>query len=175
MMNALELDFCRDGPSSPWAAWVLLAVALVFTGDLVVSYRHAAASIASYEARLAELGEPAARRAALRTQAATPEELAFARETIARLSMPWADLFGALESVSTENVALLAIEPDREAGTVLISGEASTYLAALQYVQALRRSGTLREVHLAQHEVRGSAVPNPVAFSVSARWKEPQP
>ncbi|OGA95374.1 MAG: hypothetical protein A3G27_03255 [Betaproteobacteria bacterium RIFCSPLOWO2_12_FULL_66_14] len=177
MMNALELDFCRAKPASPWAGWLLLAVALVFIGDLALSYRDLRASIASSEARLAELGGPAAaaRRAAARPQTAAPEEIAFARETIARLSMPWSSLFGALESVPAENVALLAIEPDRESGTVLISGEAKTYVAVLNYVQALRRARPLRDVHLAKHEARENAGPNPVAFSVSARWKESQP
>jgi hypothetical protein len=177
MMKALELDFCRDAAASRWAGRLLLVVAMLFAAHVGLTYHDARDSIERNATRLAELGGPAAaaRRVSARQQNVTPEELAFARETIARLSLPWGNLFGALESASTDRVALLAIEPDRESGTVLIVGESRDYLAALNYVLELRRAKALTNVHLAKHEVRPNLAPNPVAFSVSARWKEAGP
>lgn len=177
-MKALELDFHRVRPAAPWAGWLLLALGLAFIADVGVSYYRASTSIAEQEARLEALEGSAAAttRSPAARDSATPEELAVARETIARLSMPWDDLFGALEGAATDRVALLALEPDRETGTVLIRGEAGDYAGVLDYVQQLGRAGTLSQVHLVKHERRdaGSAAgsPNAVAFSVSARWKE---
>jgi Tfp pilus assembly protein PilN len=173
-MKALELDFHRSGPASPWAGRLLLAVAVAFAGYVGLSYYGAQDSIAGSEARLAELDGQAAslRRVWARPQNVSSEELAFAQETIGRLSTPWSNLFGALESRTPHKVSLLSIEPDRESGTVLIAGEAADYLAALNYVLELRRAGTLADVHLVKHEMRRAPGPYPLSFSVAARWKE---
>ena len=176
-MKALELDFYRARPRSPWAGWVLLAIALVFIADVVTSWLTLREAAAAHEARLAHLEGPAAAARASTRVPATPEELAIARETIARLTLPWDNLFGALEAAASAKVALLALEPDRDAGTVVIRGEARDYASVLGYVQDLRSGKRLQDVHLVKHEVRdkegsGGAGPNPVAFSVSARWKE---
>jgi hypothetical protein len=140
--------------------------------DLGVSYYGARKDVARNEARLAKAGPPAdgAGRAAAAARAISPEELAVARETIQRLSMPWDNLFGALESAATDQVALLAIEPDPKSGTVVISAEGKDYAAALSYVLELSRAKTLSQVHLVKHELQESDPQRPVAFSVSASW-----
>lgn len=173
-MRALELDFYRSGPGSLWAGRLLLAVSVAFAGYVGLSYYEAQDSIAGSEARLAELDGPAAaaRRVAARPQNVSAEEMVFARETIGRLSTPWSNLFGALESRTPQKVSLLSIEPDRESGTVVISGEAADYLAALNYVLELRRAGTLSNVHLVKHEMQKAPGPYPLSFSIAAHWKD---
>jgi hypothetical protein len=100
------------------------------------------------------------------------EEYAFARDTVRRLSTPWTTLFQALEAAQTERIALLAIEPDVENRTLSVSGEAKDYLGTLTYVANLADQKTLARVHLARHEVRRGPQQRPVAFTVSAAWKE---
>src|SRR5207237_182849 len=101
------------------------------------------------------------------------EEYAFARQTASRLSVPWNELFLALEASATEQVALLAIEPDIENRTINISGEAKTYLAALTYVARLSEQGrVLANVRLFSHEIKAKAPERPVAFGISATWAE---
>lgn len=150
----------------------MLAVALALIMDLGVSYYGVRKDVARNEARLAKAGRPAdgAGRAAAAARAISPEELAVARETIQRLSMPWDNLFGALESAATDQVALLAIEPDPKSGTVVILAEGKDYAAALSYVLELSRAKTLSQVHLVKHELQESDPQRPVAFSVSASW-----
>jgi hypothetical protein len=104
-----------------------------------------------------------------KTSAVLAEEQAAARSTIRRLSMPWDELFQALEASKTDQVALLAIEPDSEARTVSLSGEAKDYLAALSYVANLGEQKTLAKVHLMRHEARQDGT-GPVAFVVTASW-----
>jgi hypothetical protein len=97
---------------------------------------------------------------------ASAEEVAAARETVQRLSLPWAKLFAAIEGAASDQVALLAIEPDARSGTVKITGDGKDYLAALTYVLNLSRAEGLSSVELVRHEMKQGAV----GFTVSAAW-----
>jgi hypothetical protein len=167
-MQRIDLDFAAAGRRSPWAGAVLFAVALAVAGDAAWSYVHARRQLAQAEVLLAR-AQP---RHPARAVAATPEELAVARDTVQRLALPWPGLFGALESAASDDVALLAIEPDPRAGKVTISGDSKDYLAALTYVLNLSRSAALSGVQLVRHEVKQNDPRHPVAFAVSAAWKE---
>lgn len=166
MMHRLKLDFVARGQRSPWAGALLFAVALAVAGDAAWSYVTAKRTIAQAEALIAR-AQP--RKSALPVGA---EELAAARDTVQRLTLPWPGLFSALESAASDDVALLAIEPDARAGRVTLSGDSKDYLAALTYVLNLSRSEALSGVELVRHEVKQNDPRHPVAFSVSAAWKE---
>ena len=165
-MNKLGLDFVRR-PGSPWPGRVLLVLALGFSVETALSYKNLRDAVALDEAAL---GRTQPRAAPGRKVPA--EELAAVRETVERLGMPWSRLFGALESAASDQVALLGIEPDPKAGTVLVSGEAGDFPAVLEYVAGLQRAKTLGRVHLVRHEVRQNERERPVAFTVSASWSE---
>lgn len=168
-MRALELDFRSTRPASRWVGLLLFALAVGVLVDLGVSYRAERERFAAMSAQLAK-HEPRERgTATLRN--ASPEELAQARDTVERLSLPWENLFSALESAASEQVTLLAIEPDPKAGTVVINGDGKDYLAALTYVLNLSRMDTLRAVHLLRHEIRQQDPQRTVGFAVSAAWK----
>ena len=164
-MQKLRLDFRRDSATPRWVAPALLAIALAFAGDVGFSFAQNLKLEKKNEAALAKL-DPRSFKPA---RNASAEELAAARETVQRLSTPWDKLFGALESAADEQVALLAIQPDPRAGTVVISGDSKDYLAALTYVLNLSRAGALSHVQLARHEVKKDPQKT-VAFSVSAEW-----
>src|SRR5689334_8051568 len=125
-MQRIQLDFVAR-PRSRWAGRVLLACALGLAGDMALSYLQLARDMKANEAIVAR-AQPHRHVAA-----ASPEELAAARETVARLALPWPKLFAALESAASDQVALLGIEPDAKSGTVKISGDSKDYLAALGY------------------------------------------
>lgn len=168
MMQELQIDFRRQRRASPWAGRVLLALALAFAADVGISYQQLRHALAENSARLAQ----AKGKLPASAQKVPPEELALARETVQRIAMPWDNLFGALEAASSEQVALLAIEPDPRAGTVVISGDSKDYLAALTYVLNLSRAETLSKVQLVRHEMKQNDPQKPVAFAVSAAWGE---
>jgi len=158
-MHRLDLDFLAPR-RSPWAGRVLLAVAVAFTGDVAFSFYQARTTFVANKAVLAKTPRLASSRKV------TPDEVAAARDTVQRLSTPWGSLFGALESAASDQVALLAIEPDPKAGTVVISGDGKDYLAALTYVLNLSKAPALSKVELVRHEAKGNAV----TFAVSAAW-----
>jgi|KBSMisStandDraft_5_1062788.scaffolds.fasta_scaffold09617_3 hypothetical protein len=160
----LEIDFRRPGRSSPWAGRVLMAVAAAVVLDTALSFYEAQVVIQRNRAALAKV--PAS------TRPASKEETVVARETVERLATPWPNLFGALEGAASDQVALLGVEPDPKAGKVLISGESKDFLAALTYVLNLSRSAALSHVQLVRHETKADDPQHPVAFAVSATWKE---
>jgi hypothetical protein len=165
-MQRIELNLAGRERRSPWAGAVLFAVALAVAGDAAWSYVHARRTIAQAERLIARSHPRVAPRAV------PAEEVAAARDTVQRLALPWPGLFGALESAASDDVALLAIEPDARAGKVILSGDSKDYLAALTYVLNLSRAETLSGVELVRHEVKSNDPRHPVAFSVSASWKE---
>jgi hypothetical protein len=162
----LDVDFRRGARSSPWAGRVLMLVAAAVALDSGLAYRDAREVIDRNKAALAR-AQPASA-----SPKASSEELSAARDTVGRLAMPWGSLFGALESAASDQVALLAVEPDPAAGTVTISGEGKDYLAALTYVLNLSRSDALSGVQLVRHEMKSDDPQRPVAFTISATWKD---
>lgn len=162
MMQRLEIDFCASRGATPWLGRVLLAVAAVILVDTGLSYHAAKQALRDSTARVVK-----------RTPAgpkASPQEIAAVRETVQRLSLPWDELFIALESAASERVALAAIEPDTKKGTVTISGDGKDYLAALSYVLNLSKTEGLEHVQLVRHEQKANDPNGPVSFAVSAGW-----
>ena len=157
-MARLDLDFRRVRRAPAWAGRVLLALAAVLAADVGLSYQAARQALDGNRARLARPAAPAVK--------ASPQEVAAARDTVQRLSLPWNELFVALESAASDQVALAAIEPDARAGTVTITGDGKDYLAALNYVLELSRSEGLERVQLVRHDQKA----NGVSFAVSAAW-----
>ena len=159
-MNRLDLDFLRTKPSAPWLGRVLLALAACVAVDAGLSYHSANKTFTENQARLTKRTPGGA------APKVSPQEVAAVRETVQRLSLPWDELFMALESAASDKVALAAIEPDPRAGTVTISGEGKDYLAALSYVLNLSRTEGLERVQLVRHEEKNQGV----NFAVSAAW-----
>ena len=164
MMRRLDLDFRGSRRASPWLGRCLLAIAAGVCLDAGLTYKDLKTALSANELRLAKRA-PAAAAAQVSAQ-----ELAVVRETVQRLALPWDELFTALESASSDSVALAAIEPDTNKGTLTISADGKDYLAALSYVSNLGRTEGLQRVELVRHE-RKAADPNgPVSFAVSAAW-----
>ena len=166
-MRRLDLDFQRARPAAGWAGWALLAASVAFTLDLGRAHHAAQEAVALYEERLARAG-PAARPAP--APAASAQDVAAARETIRRLATPWGALFTALESAQTEGVALLAVAPDPQSASVVITGEARDYEALLRYLAALRRTPPLARAYLARHDARAAPSALPLGFTIRAPW-----
>ena len=160
MMQALHIDFAASRLRSPWIGRGMLAVAALVALDAGLSYHTAKSTLGENQARLAQ------RTPARNAPKVSPQEVAAARETVQRLTLPWDDLFRAIESVASDKVALAAIEPDPRNGTVTISGDSKDYLAALSYVLNLSHSEGLDRVQMVRHEQKNEGV----SFAVSAAW-----
>ena len=118
----LDLDFVARRRASPWVGRILLAAALTVCADMGLQYHDLSGTIVLGKQQLARSGRAA--------KPASAEEVAAARETVQRLSLPWTRLFAAIESAASDKVALTAIEPDPKNGTVKITGDAAVQLSA---------------------------------------------
>ena len=107
-MQQLQIDFSGRRGGSPWLGRVLLALAACVALDAAWSYHSARSTLSENQARVAKRTPGGA------APKATPQEVAAVRETVQRLSLPWDELFSALESAASDKVALAAIEPDCE-------------------------------------------------------------
>jgi hypothetical protein len=171
----LELDHLRKTPRPARVSWLFLAIALAFAADVGSSYVKARSEVEAKTSRLARLSNAHSVREALAPATARPlsqEEFSAAQDTILRLSMPWDNVFRALEAARSDDVALLSIEPDAGSGSLGITGEARNYPATLTYVAWLSHEKTLKNVRLAKHEIVQNEARRPVLFTLSADWKD---
>lgn len=174
-MRPLQLDYQRSHTSSRVAGMTLLAVAVAVSIMLYRGYSDLSAEVERVEDKLARLEKLSGRKAAGRDAGDTDlsvQEVKRAGEVLERLALPWDKLFKAVESSASEHVALLSIQPDEKRGSVSIGGEARNVDAMLEYVRRLQQSGTLRNIHLVNHQVELQDAQMPVRFLVVATWLE---
>jgi hypothetical protein len=129
------------------------------------------------EARLAEMRSMASRSAPALSEreADTPEvrdQIKKANAVLQQMNVPWSELFAAIESAENGQIALLAVQPDARSHSVLMAGEAKDLPTALAYLERLERTKRLRDVVLMTHEVKSKEPGQPVAFTLSAAWRE---
>jgi len=178
-VRTIELDFLRPtGRGSRVGPWLLIAGTLAAVA--AISYQgHLKRETAAREDRLATLHAIASRSLPAITArgADTPElreQIKKANAVLQLMNVPWGELFAAIESAETADVALLAVQPDARNRSVLIGGDARTLSAIFAYMERLERSKRLHGVVLQSHEVKSKDPGQPVAFTLSAAWQEEQ-
>lgn len=172
-MRALDLDFSRSRPPTLWWQWMLFFFAAALTASLFLAYRSYVNDIdrLEREIQLAQKDEAALRaKPAPKVDASTATAIRGANKVLARLHLPWETLFHDIELAQTDEVALLAIQPNAERFNVVIDGEARNSNAVLTYIGALEEQASLANVSLISHEIRRDDPEKPVRFSVTAQW-----
>lgn len=174
-MRRIELDYQKPVERlRRMAGWLLLLAGAALLIEMGISYdrlQHERAAI-NLEVQTSKLNldisnkEPADRQF-------SDKDFETARQIIGRLSTPWDAFFTGLESVSTENVAILSIQPDIQTGLLRIEGEAKDYAAVLTLVAQLRMIKPFSEVFLLHHEIKRDDPQHPVGFTLSMRWIKP--
>ncbi len=175
-MNILHLDY-QQNLALRWAGPLLLAVAMGGLALATLYYLDLNARAANWEDRL----EQAARSQGIFTPASSAgqresgnvaAEVARANEVLNKLTLPWNELFGAVETAAGKDIALLAMEPDRKKQQVKISGEARNFAALLDYLTRLEEQAVFGPVYLQGHQVQQKDPDRPVRFSLLAVWRE---
>jgi len=176
-LRAIQLDFLQPtGRALRAGPWLLIAG--TFAAVAAISYEgHLKRETAAREERLATLQAIASRSLPSITArgADTPEvreQVKKANAVLELMNVPWGELFAAIESAETGDVALLAVQPDARKRSVLIGGDARSLSAVFAYMERLERSKRLHGVVLLSHEVKSKEPGQPVAFTLSAAWQE---
>ena len=172
-----NLDFARPqaavrlGGQFPGIA-VLVAGVLLCLG-LFAQYRALDREIEAAERsidRLARVTLPG-RQLQGNSRAALIAEVRWANAAAARLTIPWDDLFSAVESATDNQIALLALQPNFAKGELRVAGEADDFGALRRYLDRLDASKVVEGVQLTNHEVVSRGTANPIRFELSARWQ----
>lgn len=169
----LQLDFQRQFVPRPgWASWLLLAAGMALLGEMGVSYGKLQNE---RDAIFQEMGASKMHMdTSLNSTSArkfVEQDFVDGRQIIGRLSTPWDELFTALESVANKDVAVLSLEPDRDAGVLLVSGEAKDIASILTFISQLRATKPFSRVLLSHNEVKKDDPQHPVLFTLSLHWR----
>jgi hypothetical protein len=174
---AIELDFVRPGGGTARSAPLLLALGLLCAAGVLTYQRVLVRQAGERTGQLEEMRSMARRAspALAGKEGDSPEvreQIKRANAVLAQMNVPWGELFAAVETAQDDSVGLLGVQPDPNAGQIIISGQARTLPALLSYMERLQQSERLREVVLNSHEVKPNEPGQPVEFVLAARWVE---
>jgi hypothetical protein len=175
MNNVIDIDYAA--PSSMAyqrvtpISMVLLVSAIVLLAYLFQQYQQASDALALEETKQVSIMPtqlPVATEAIVET--ASADEVKYAREVVAQLSIAWNPLFASLEQSNMPTIALLGIEPNRKKQQLILTGQAKNMESTLAYIRRLEQTATLSDVHLLQHNIDQNDPFKPLAFTITARW-----
>jgi Tfp pilus assembly protein PilN len=171
----LDLDFARAQRQSRGQLLFLLAVAAVALAVVLWQSDQAEQSVAGLEAAVQAAGGGAKKvRRVVAAESFTGAELEDrvrkANRVIRQFSAPWEDVFGSIEQVNGEHVALLSLESDPTNAQVRVSAEARNFTKMLDYLERLRLDGRLAPAILQSHQVMVDDPNHPVRFTFTASW-----
>ena len=109
-------------------------------------------------------------RPALKGSGTSAEQVRSVNQAIRRLNYPWNDVFAALGTAATPNVALLELVPEFASGVIRITAEARSMDAALSYPKRVAGYEAIRSAVLVKHELQAAG--KAVRFVVEAQLKE---
>lgn len=173
---ALRLDLApaRAGPLRSFSIVLLIVGVLsaVWAGSAV---RQALGELSAAEMRLADAGRqiPSDRRRR-EAKAGDADTLAAIRRAAAvadQLTVPWHELFTAIEAADARPLGLLSMLPNARDRSLRIAGEARSTADVLAYVERLAGQRALTQVHLVGYSsAQRDGVPV-VSFSLAASWR----
>lgn len=179
-MPALRLDFRQPARPRPWLGMAVLVLGLAAAGYQLADYQRIRLATQDWEAQAAQL-EHSLRRPhggyrkialAAGEAVALQREVRQANQVLEQLAWPWEALFRGVEAAGSEQVALLAIEPNLEKRTLLIRGEARDLNALLAYLRRLERQPLFARLALQSHQVQVHDRDRPVRFAALASLGE---
>jgi len=95
---------------------------------------------------------------------------------VARLNLPWRDLFRTIEAATPpDRIALLELSPDPTRRAVKGSAEARNAEDMLAYITRLGEQPFFASVVLVRHEINEQDPNRPLRFQFLAEWREVPP
>ena len=175
-MRAPEIEFAPR-PLSRRMLVALLLLAASACGAVAISQSLGAArELERIEGKIRSTADAAERRRSAAPAASGPAlpqaKVNAINSAIARLNVPWGELFAAFETHKPKDVALLALLPDARKRSLVVQAEAPTPRAMVEFVELLRTVELFEESFLLKHERREQENGQPYRFAIEVRWKE---
>ncbi len=174
-MDALRLDYKNKHRRSGVTDIALLAASLIIVTVSGIAAAALFPRISKLEESLAHRHQIAAVTQPVSHHSRIDEnhlrsELKQANGVVELLSLPWNALFADIEASQDDKVALLAIEPDPEKHTLMITAEAKDYDAMLSYMRLLQTRTSIKNVYLKSHLLELDSAEVPIRFVIVASW-----
>ena len=164
----LEIDYIAPRQHPRALGFAVLAVALLTAGMLVEHYREVKIELQRIEAQQGLLGtDKRAARAAPRER--LDEEVKSAEAVLRQLALPWSTIIETIESATTDDVALLQMQPDAQQRQLRLAAEARNQEAMLEYLRRLAAAKALADVHVVSHQIQMEDPQRPIQFTVQAQ------
>jgi hypothetical protein len=166
----LELDYVA-APRRPRALGLLvLAIGIAVAAGLLERYRTVSEDLQRIETGRVLLG-PTARALRERSPQRLDEEAKRVEAVLRQLAMPWGAIIESVEEATTEDVALLQLQPDAQQRQLRLGAEARSQQAMLEYLHRLSAGRALSAVHVVSHQVQIDDPHRPLRFTVQASLK----
>jgi Tfp pilus assembly protein PilN len=145
---------------------ILCVSAAVTTYGLLRQSEARQAELQTIRTRLAARTRPTPRAVSI------PDAQASAvNDVVARLNLPWRDVFQAIESATPASIALLELVPDVKQHAIKGIGEAKSSDEMLDYVTRLGSQSFFKAVVLTRHEINDKDPNKPLRFQFVAEWE----
>ena len=176
-MHRLSLDFASAqrplaGPKPYLGVALLLAGVLVLAG---VAWKNDQ-QIEANNALRAQRDQLAARLKRQQPREQVPAELSAqfdqAAAAYTQIKTAWDDLFQALETGRSSDIALLSLTADSGKKEFALSGEAKDFGALSKFSDAMSANPQFRRVALANHKLSEGAPPIVVKFDLMLAWRQ---
>lgn len=174
---ALQLDFKRPPVArARGLGWLLLALVLPLVVLSAQSYRDATEvweraqdRHAHLQGRMRVSDTP---RASATPDAATVLAVRHANAVIDQLSVPWDELFAAIEAADARGLGMLSLTPNARDRTLRLAGEARSMAELLAYVERMATQPALQQVHLLGYGTTARDGVSVVSFTLAATWRQ---
>jgi Fimbrial assembly protein (PilN) len=178
-MAKLQLDYQQHNPF-PWVGAFLVATLVIVIAMIANYFLDIRIQANELETKLEraysiyqqEHARKASNLASVVGTVNLPQEVKNANAVLHRLSVPWDDMFKAVEASNNSHVTLLSLVPDVEKKQVLIRGEADNYSTIMKYITSLEGHDIFSYVYLRNHDVKVDDPDKPVRFTLLAHWQE---
>ena len=174
-MRAPAIQFATRPAPQRMLSIALLIIASVVAAVSLWQYVAATRELERIEADILSATSAAERRRAKATRPApaiAEAKVQAINNTVARLNVPWNDLFAAFEAGRPKEVALLALLPDPRRRVLIVQAETPTSQAMIDFVDRVRAMPSFDEAVLVKHERREQDPGQPYRFAVEVHWKE---
>ncbi len=177
-MSRMKISFPYAGQPLRTIDWLLLCIGVIALLAVFYQFRQIteASSFWSVRVERMEKQQPGATtksRRRSRTREFSQEigkELQQANTILNQINLPWEALFDAIENIITDDVALLALQPNVKGRTLRISGESRNINALLDFVESMEREVVFEQVHLVNYKVKQDNPYRPIDFLLTAVW-----
>jgi Tfp pilus assembly protein PilN len=170
-MRELHLDY-QDFAPFPWIGGGVLVCAAALLSLMWAHYTslNAQMTVGLQQYRSTQQRSIDAKSAAPSAELA--QQISNANGVLRQLSIPWEELFQAIESSGGNKVTLLTLEPDVEKLQVRISGETRNFKTLMNYIEQLQTQPVFNAVYLQHHQVQQDDAEKPVRFALLATWRD---